>query len=349
MPRPMRLASVAILFALACDSAKEEKPARGAPELPPIAEHPPEIQAPASPTPAPSQQGKPPPLVHRHADEVVFEEKLVRIVSDVDLSRGEWAQAAARLETAYRGTAKIHGVAVEGAFAEPFTAHLLSAESLEAERPGANLEALGTRDIYAKADVMLNPGFSDGALLHECTHILHSRMATGHLGHYLEEGTAQELQRLYDAEHSQDKERYIAGMRGETPFLATVTTGEARPLLEQTVWDKKDINRTESLGCLFVEFLRTKVGGSGRTDYIARISRMLRSMPPKLKLADAGWRDAYVERLDREFGPGTEGAFLGYLQNTQGHPDQRLAGTVFAPWLADAHVQRDVRRRLSPP
>jgi hypothetical protein len=51
--------------------------------------------------------------------------------------------------------------------------------------------------------VAQDPGFTDGTLVHETTHLLHNRMGHGSLGHYLEEGTAQDLQRLHDAAHAQ--------------------------------------------------------------------------------------------------------------------------------------------------
>jgi hypothetical protein len=59
---------------------------------------------------------------------------------------------------------------------------------------------------------------------------------------------------------------------------------------------------------------------------------------PRLRVRDAGWRAAYLEQLERDFGPDPEGAFLRYLRDTQGSPERRLAGTVFEPWLKDAVV-----------
>ena len=297
--------------------------------------------------PAPSQQ---PPSVSAapasqgaQGERIVAEDGMVRISSDLELTRERWRVGAARLHAAYLHAAAAHGWAVEGRLADPYTVHLLSAELLEKEHPGTNLACFGPDKMFGPvATVMDDPGFADGALVHESTHLLHSRKGRGVLGHYLEEGTAQDLQRLYDTAHSQGKARFVRSMRGETVFLAKVTSDEARPILEQLAWDAKStkaINRTEDLGCLFVEFLRTRAGGGGYADYVHRIARMVEQMPP-LRQKDPGWREAYLAALNREVSPDAEGEFLAYLKKTQGQPSRRLAGTVFEPWLADEVVAR---------
>jgi hypothetical protein len=274
-------------------------------------------------------------------ERVLYEHGLIRISSDVALSEESMKRFAERAEHAYRTAADLHGWQVEGDLAKPFTVHLFSQEVAERDHPGLNLACAGDH-VLAHARVIDDPGFTDGTLVHEETHLLHNRKGVGHLGHYLEEGTAQELQRRYDAEYQKDKARFVSNMQGETPFLAAMAPEEAKRLLEQTVWDKKDIGPTEDLGCLFVEFLRTKLGGTGYPDYAKRIAHMVETMP-KLALDQPGWREEYLKHLHGEFGDRTEVRFLDYLRDTAGKPGARFAGTVFEPWLEDATVQKRLK------
>ena len=277
-------------------------------------------------------------------DRVLFDSGLVRISSDAELSPASCRSFAARAEKAYRRSAELHGWAVEGALTAPFTLHMISQALIDKEHPGINLVAQGKNDVFGNVVRVDDAGFTDGALLHEETHLLHSRMGQGGLGHYLEEGLASDLQRLYDTEFSQGKERFVLSMRGQAPALARLTPEAARPLLEQTVWQDKDIWLTESMGTLFVEFLRTRLDGAGYPDYVRRIAHMVETMP-RLHVADGGWRQAYLRSLHAEFGNLTEQKFLDYLRDTQGQPAVRLAGTVFEPWLKDEEVERSLRTK----
>jgi hypothetical protein len=81
----------------------------------------------------------------------------------------------------------------------------------------------------------------------------------------------------------------------------------------------------ETTGALFVEYLRTRLGGKGVPDALPRIANVI---------SQVGTGQSYDQAFRSQFGVDpqqAERSFVQYIHDTEGNPTARLSGTLFAP------------------
>lgn len=262
----------------------------------------------------------------------VYRDEQVRVVSDMSLSSADAARLTARIEKAYAyDSAHLRWDNPEP-ITHPLTVAVLSTRAFSAFTGDTTGSVAGVTTgpnlfVVPRRVALGDPTPSDeNTIAHELTHVQEFReagSAVNRIPTYLIEG------RAYLMGDSYAQNPRLAHQRHVTQTLGAISASQADYVLDRFV-SAKDEQRDSRLvylgeitGALFVEFLRTRLNGSGKSDAIARLSDVTESVAEGQSF-DAAFR--------REFGLGLTAArrqFSQYLEATQGRPRERLRGTLY--------------------
>lgn len=198
---------------------------------------------------------------------------------------------------------------------------ILRAVPLQFRLLGGNLKVLGYAqgpNLMVMKDDYLDKPLSEGTLAHELTHIQDLRQLKGkRLPSFMLEGRALTIGKAYRVFLGQEPNSYDQQMAGSAMKFSSA---QAEPLLNEyrgQGWNN------QAIGTVLVEYMRTKMNGSGIADINMRLSRMIEIMA-----AGAEFEPAF----EKEFGASavTVGeAFMKHLDATQNDPRARLQGTIW--------------------
>jgi hypothetical protein len=236
----------------------------------------------------------------------------------------------ARLRTALAYTVEALGWKDTGALRQPLSVQVLSSESIRRRFPGASAFSRdGTIFLPQKA---LDPdsGF-DG--VHEMVHVLVGRMG-GRLPRHVGEGLAMSISRRYALRPGGPADGAWS-LRRDARFLAGMTGADARRLVRDLATGNgrgRDGRLQHQGGLLFVEFLRTRLGGHGAPDALRRLASVAENAP-RGRRKGREWRQAFDREFDAHFGvppARADSLFVEYVEKTEGDPTRRFAGTLLA-------------------
>jgi len=177
--------------------------------------------------------------------------------------------------------------------------------------------AQGPNLMVMKDAYMDNP-LSEGTLAHELAHIQDFRQLRGQrMPSFMFEGRALTIGQAYRVHIGQPLGDYDRQMARSA---ATFTPEQAIALLENyrgRGWDN------QAVGTVVVEFMRVRWNG-GIKDINSRLSRMVERIAGGREF-DAAFQDEFKASADA-----FAEAFMGFLRATQGNPQERLRGTMWA-------------------
>jgi hypothetical protein len=209
-------------------------------------------------------------------------------------------------------------------------------------------DAGGTAGVTLGPDLMAVPDTvatkstpdDDDTLAHEVVHIQDERIGGDRVDlvpTYLQEGKAYVLGDSYPISLHED---------GNDPALKSVAqqVGHVTAKQAQDVMDhyrdpeaeedpNRDGFRDETTGALYVEYLRTRLNGTGVSDTIPRLAKVI---------SGVGQGASYEDAFKKQFGVSvkdSEQGFVKYVKDTEGRPANRLEGTLWRKYLpAQAEV-----------
>ena len=261
----------------------------------------------------------------------VFHDSKVQVVSDANVSAAQAKALALRVEKAYAHDTAALKWADKAPLAKSLTVAVLSPNaftrftgdssgSIAGVTTGPNLFVVPTR-------VLGRPSVEDNnTLAHELTHVEDFRetgRAVGKIPTYVMEGRAYLLGDGYanrDTAHNRDVARTLGAISGaQADAVLTRFTGT-----NAENQDPRIVYLGEITGGLFVEFLRTRLGGHGKADAMKRLSKVNELV---------GDGASYEAAFQQQFGTSLSQAraqFKQYVTNTEGRPSERLRGTLYA-------------------
>jgi hypothetical protein len=262
----------------------------------------------------------------------IYDDGQIAIDSEVSHSHAEIAAFVARIRAAYQYAATAHQWSDPAKIAAPFTVKLITVAAMRSTMPGV-AALCASANVIVITEKLVPDGIGDGTLAHELTHLQHRRIAG--IPNFLEEGTAQDIQRAYSLMLGEDAAKFTA----EAQLLGSVDERDARDVIDHfrtgpdlaAAQHAGLLTQDESLGCLFVEFLRTRYLG-GYADVLPRVAWILELMPPGLVKTAPGFDPAYRAAFTTAFGIAAEAAeasFVAYVRATDGDQAGRLRGTLF--------------------
>jgi hypothetical protein len=257
---------------------------------------------------------------------VVFQNKKVTLVSDEKLSKAQIKRAVRRAEGALANDARVQGIKPPKGRVE---VDVYSDKSFRRAVGDPAIAAFSDQNFVVVNDRIARKkqsGFDTYAQAHELGHVLDYQLA-GNKVHtipsFLREGKEFLLGYKWNEKTGtvdQYKKVSAAQLKGLTAAQAKAALDDLRGPDESRA---KDLTTDERVGTLYVEFLRTRLGGAGKPDALQRLEKMT---------ARVGKGDAFAAAFEKQFGVApqeAEAQFLAYVQQTEGKPRERLRGTTF--------------------
>jgi hypothetical protein len=274
-----------------------------------------------------------PPALSPKPLTVVFRDHQVRIVSDVPVPAAQAKALAARIEDAYRyDTERQHWK--DGApLDKQITIEVLGKarwKKLTGDTDGSTSGYTSDADHFAVPATILDrraTADDDDTFAHELGHIQDYReagKARRQIPIYLQEGKEYLLGDAYPLSRG----RSNPAIRDVAKELSTIDGAVAREVMAHFRTDAQEAHsgdqgfRDEVTGALFVEFLRTRLGG-GKPDAIARVAALTEAV---------GRGATYPAAFKAQFGVAPQAAedlFVEFVKATEGNPKERLRGTLF--------------------
>ena len=174
----------------------------------------------------------------------------------------------------------------------------------------------------------------DDTIAHELSHVMDFRAAGDGIDKipvYEQEGRAYTIGDTYPITEGKDKSDPV--LRGVGEELAKITGAQAADVMKNYRDGSaegapgRDGFRDETTGALYVQFLKTRLGGQGVPDALQKLAQVS---------ADVGQGLSYDKAFQKEFGvtsKSTEDAFVKYVTATEGKPAERMSGTLWAPYM----------------
>jgi hypothetical protein len=214
---------------------------------------------------------------------------------------------------------------------QPLTLRLLSVDRMKAEHAGILGFARG-RNLFVVSTAVLDDPFANGTLAHELAHI-QAKRALGKLSEehlvprYFIEGHGNILGRAYRDHLGVTKHDYDARKARQ---IMKLTADEAETILTDNTYgatDKKDMDKMESMGIFFVEYLRVRHRRNGVSDVVARMGRVFESV---------GRGETYESAFKEQFGTSVGqvvSQIIAYFRRTASDPAERLKGTHYEEFV----------------
>jgi hypothetical protein len=305
---------------------------------------PPATRAPLKLAAAAPEAAPKPPKTH-----LVWQDEFVKVVSDENLSKAKAQAVAKKIEAAAKFDAAQQKWPDSSPLGKQITVEVLSKKGFDALLGG---DAGGTAGVTLGPDLMAVPDTvatkstpdDDDTLAHEVVHVQDERIGGDRVDlvpTYLQEGKAYVLGDSYPIALHED---------GNDPVLGTVAkqVGGVTAKQAQDVIDhyrdpeaEEDPNRNgfvdETTGALYVEYLRTRLNGTGVADTIPRLAKVI---------SDVGKGASYEDAFKKQFGVSvkdSEQGFVKYVKDTEGRPADRLDRTLWRKYLP-AQVQEPARK-----
>lgn len=210
---------------------------------------------------------------------------------------------------------------------KPLTMRLLSLERMKREHPGLLGFARG-RDLFVVSTSVLDDPFANGTLAHELGHIQAKRALgrfseAGLVPRYFIEGHGNSLGRAYRDQLGVARHDYDVRKARQ---IMKFTAEEARTILTDDSFgktDKAEMDRMESMGIFFVEYLRTRCYPGGAANVFAGMAGVFESV---------GRGKTYASAFREQFGATVEQVvsdIVTLVERTASHPAARLKGTHY--------------------
>jgi hypothetical protein len=186
-------------------------------------------------------------------------------------------------------------------------------------------------NLFVVPDTVLGrkSALDDETIAHELGHVQDFRQGGNGLQQvpiYLQEGKEYCLGEKYPlAEHMANPHTQYVGN-----ILGKITAQDAQKVMSsfRTPQDEAGSGNFgfigETTGALFVEYLRTRLGGKGVPDALPRVANVI---------SQVGSGNSYDAAFKSQFGLApkeAEQSFVDYIGKTEGNPQARLSGTLFA-------------------
>jgi len=269
----------------------------------------------------------------------VFSDSLVKIVSDGNLSQEQAKAVAKKIEDASAFDIAQQGWADPKPLGKQITVEVLSKAGFDKLLGGDSTGVAGVTldgNTMAVPDDLINrqnPD-DDDTLAHEVAHVQDFREGGRNLDNvpiYVQEGKAYSLGDMYPIALHEDGKDPVLNRIADS--LGKLTGAQAQDVMDhyRTAADEtapgRDGFRDETTGALYIQFLKTQLGGTGKADAIPRMAQVI---------ADVGKGAKYDDAFKKQFGvtpKQSETAFVKFVKDTEGRPEARLKGTVWGPYL----------------
>jgi len=269
----------------------------------------------------------------------VFSDSLVKIVSDENLSLDQAKAVAKKIEDANAFDIAQQGWTNTKPLGKQITVEVLTKAGFDKLLGG---DSTGVAGVTMDANTMAVPDDltsrqnpdDDDTIAHEVSHVQDFREGGRHLDDvpiYVQEGKAYSLGDMYPIALKEDDKDPVLG--GIADSLGKLTGAQAQDVMDhyRTAADESAPGRNgfrdETTGALYIQFLKTRLGGAGKSDAVPRMAQVI---------ADVGKGIKYDDAFKKQFGvtpKESEAAFVKYVKDTEGKPAERLKGTVWAPYL----------------
>lgn len=279
----------------------------------------------------------------------IYQDKFVKIVSDEKLPLDQAKAVAKKIEDAnafdiaqeqWKDTSKLNKQLTVEVLSKAGFDKVLGGDStgVAGVTLGANLMAVPD-DLASRQ----NPD-DDDTIAHEVSHVQDFRQGGRGLDTqvpiYVQEGKAYSLGDMYPiALHEDGKDPVLGRIAKE---LGGITAAQAQDVMDNyrspdaESDPSRDGFRDETTGALYIQFLKSRLGGKGFADAIPRMAQVI---------SDVGNGAKYDDAFKKQFGVSSkdsEKAFVQYVKDTEGKPAERLKGTIWAPYLATATAEKKV-------
>ena len=275
-----------------------------------------------------------PPKTH-----LVWQDQFVKVVSDENLSKAKAQAVAKKIEDAARFDSAQHQWPDSKPLGKQVTVEVLSKKGFDALFGG---DAGGTAGVTLGPDLMAVPDTvatkstpdDDDTLAHEMVHVQDERIGGDRVDlvpTYLQEGKAYVLGDSYPIALHEDAND--PALRGVAQQVGNVTAAKAQDVIDhyRDPEAEEDPSRDgfvdETTGALYVEYLRTRLNGTGVSDTIPRLAKVI---------GEVGKGATYEDAFQKQFGVSmkdSEKGFVKFVKDTEGKPAERLKGMLWEKYL----------------
>jgi hypothetical protein len=264
----------------------------------------------------------------------VYQDEHVRVVSDEPLDPAAGKALSDRIEKAYSWDEGQQHWKQPGPLGSQLTVAVLSRpvfSALTGDPTGSVAGVTTGPNLFVVPDSVIGrkSAMDDETIAHELGHVQDFREGGKGLQQvpiYLQEGKEYCLGERYPLSEKMANPhiQYVANELGK------ITGKDAQRVMTQfrTPQDEAGSGNFgfigETTGALFVEYLRTRLGGKGVPDALPRVANVI---------AQVGSGSSYAAAFKGQFGVSptqAESDFVRYIHQTEGNPTARLAGTLFA-------------------
>lgn len=275
----------------------------------------------------------------------VYQDQFVKVVSDDSkLTKDQGAALAKKIEDTYKwDTSTLGWTETSPLEGKQLTVEALTKAGFDQVLGG---DSTGTAGVTMGPNLMAvpenltsstNPD-DDDTIAHELDHVQDFREGGRNIDNvpiYLQEGKAYTVGDSFPIAHGEDKNDPVLG--GIAKALTQWTGADAQDVMDnyRTGADEAKPNgfRNEVMGALYVNWLKAHAnnnGAQGYPDVLSRLSQIVQ---------DVGKGSDYDAAFKKQFGmtsKDSEKQFVQFVKDTEGKPDERLAGTIWAPYLSTA-------------
>ena len=268
----------------------------------------------------------------RANDQVLCKEGFLQVVSpDVQIMSLQQCSAVVRLTmAAWRFDADQMHWADFAEMETPLTLQLISLDRMKAEHAGLLGFAKG-RNLFVVSTAVLDDPFANGTLAHELAHIQANRALGKFYGkqavpRYFMEGHGNILGRAYRDQIRVENHDYDARKARQ---IMKLTADEARTILTDNSYgatEKREMDKMESMGIFFVEYMRVRHDRTGIPDMVPRMGRVFELV---------GRGRTYESAFKEQFGSSVDevvSEIVEFIKLTAPNPAERLKGTRYEEW-----------------
>ena len=266
----------------------------------------------------------------------VYRDGQISVVTDTDMTAAQGKSLAGRIEHAYNRDTEVQKWNNTDVLKAPLTVGVLSQAAFEKTTGDSSGSIAGVTfgpNLFVVPDrvVSQKPKAQDeDTIAHELGHVQDFREAGDKLEKipvFLQEGKEYVLGETYPGSRGMDNDHlaYVGDVLGK---ISASTAKEVLAGFQKPEDENKSANFAflgEVTGSLFVEFLRTRLGGKGDANAVSDLAHVTEQV---------GSGQAFATSFKDQFGVGFQAAqnqFISYLQETEGNPAARLNGTIYAP------------------
>jgi hypothetical protein len=227
----------------------------------------------------------------------------------------------------------------------PLTVRLVSPERMKEERGNARAYTPSDGKSFTMNLTLLDDGSGPRTCAHELGHaqadrVLHKRSVKHHVPLYFFEGHGLIMNRLY-ADHLGVSSPL--DWQGNVRTVMSMSADKARMILFDNTYsnnekDPKKTNEMECMGVYFVEYMRTRVQGSGIPDTVPKIGRVF-ELVGNGKTYGHAFKEVYGVWASQ-----VASDIVELFKRTEANPAERYKGTRFevaAQAVADKSRRKD--------